>query len=720
MEILVVDDDVKVRETLIDLLSFSGFETTAATNGVEALRIMKEKNFPVVISDIRMPGMNGVELLREIKKNYSDTEVISITGYSQDYTFTDMVKAGASDFIAKPFSKDELEAKINRIYKEQNLKTDIIAKNKELIAAEKFLSNIIDNSLDSIIIADSKGIISRVNKAFLKLLGHKKEDVIGKSVMELSILEEGTYESTTGEMIKLGEVFFTKSQEMISSLIEEGKVSNWESYYLRSDKKIVPVEMNIVYLFDPNGERIGSVGISRDITVRKKIERNLIENRDYLNSIIESSLDSIVVTDGNGVITKANKAFGELLNRDQNEVTDKTIMEFTVREAGRYKSISGEPLKISEKYIEKSMETIFQLFEDGKIRNKRNYYIRKDNKVIPVEESIVVLYEKNKNKRGAVAVIKDISERLQLEKKNTKLYEETKSALEELKKTQSHLLQSEKMASIGQLAAGVAHEINNPTGFIHSNLGSLNKYGNKVLDLLQKYNEVFTKLNDNGSSNITSFCEEITDLKKKLKIDFIMKDFKKVISESLEGTERIKKIVSDLKNFSRVDQDNFKLADLNEGIESTLNVIWNELKYKCTVEKDYGYLPQIHCNLGQLNQVFMNILVNASHAIEEKGTITISTRHIDNHNNTEEGYIEIKISDTGSGIPEDKLARIFEPFFTTKPVGKGTGLGMSIAYDIIKKHRGEIFVESELGKGTIFTIQLPLIKVEEKQENLDQ
>ena len=395
-------------------------------------------------------------------------------------------------------------------------------------------------------------------------------------------------------------------------------------------------------------------------------------------------------------------------------------MEFTVREAGRYESITGEPLKISDKYIEKSMETILQLFEDGKIRNKRNYYIRKDNKVIPVEESIVVLYEKNKNKKGAVAVIKDISARLQLEKKNTKLYEETKNALEELKKTQSHLLQSEKMASIGQLAAGVAHEINNPTGFIHSNLGSLHKYSNKVLDLLQKYDEVLSNLSNNGSSDITSFCEEIADLKKKLKIDFIMKDFQKVIAESLEGTERIKNIVSDLKNFSRVDQEDFKLADLNEGLESTLNVIWNELKYKCTVEKDYGDLPQIHCNLGQLNQVFMNILVNASHAIEEKGTITISTRHIDNHNNTEEEYIEIKISDTGSGIPEDKLTRIFEPFFTTKPVGKGTGLGMSIAYDIIKKHRGEIFVESELGKGTIFTIQLPLIKGEEKQENLDQ
>jgi signal transduction histidine kinase len=230
---------------------------------------------------------------------------------------------------------------------------------------------------------------------------------------------------------------------------------------------------------------------------------------------------------------------------------------------------------------------------------------------------------------------------------------------------------------------------------------------------MRRYDEVLASLKDNSSKEVASFYEEMDELKKKLKIDFIMKDFQKVIADSLNGTQRIKKIVADLKNFSRVDQEEFKTANINEGIESTLNVVWNELKYKCTVEKEYGDLPQIYCNLGQLNQVFVNLLINAAQAIEEKGVITISTRYLNGQsadNNKEQDYIEIKISDTGRGIPDDKLNRIFDPFFTTKDVGKGTGLGLSIAYDIIQKHKGKIEVGSEVGKGTTFTIKLPLIK----------
>jgi len=295
----------------------------------------------------------------------------------------------------------------------------------------------------------------------------------------------------------------------------------------------------------------------------------------------------------------------------------------------------------------------------------------------------------------------------------------TKEMLHQLKQTQSQLLQSEKMASVGQLAAGVAHEINNPTGFVHSNLGSLNKYINKVLELFKRYDEGLTSFKNNGNEEIVSFCEEIEELKKKLKIDFIIKDAQKIITDSLQGTERIKKIVADLKDFSRIDQAEFNYADLNEGIENTLNVVSNELKYKCTVEKDFGDLPKIYCNLGQLNQVFVNLLVNAAHAIEEKGTIKLSTRYVNGQSTSttaKQNYIEVKIGDTGKGIPEETLKRIFEPFFTTKPVGKGTGLGLSIAYDIVvQKHQGEIVVDSRVDEGTTFTITLPM--VENEKEN---
>ncbi len=278
---------------------------------------------------------------------------------------------------------------------------------------------------------------------------------------------------------------------------------------------------------------------------------------------------------------------------------------------------------------------------------------------------------------------------------------ELENAYSELKATQAQILQREKMASIGQLAAGVAHEINNPMGFITSNLGTLEKYTHK-----------FTAYIDAQSEALASFeSEEVTaklkDIRNKLKLDYVCEDIGKLIEESQEGAERVKKIVQNLKTFSRVDQAEYKPADINECIESTLNIVWNELKYKTTVEKEYGELPPVKCYPQQLNQVFMNLMVNAAQAIEKQGVIKIKTWNAD-------GAIHISISDTGSGIPEDKLSKIFDPFFTTKPVGQGTGLGLSITYDIVKKHKGEISVESEVGKGTVFNIRIPV--TEDKQE----
>ncbi|MBI5639684.1 MAG: GHKL domain-containing protein, partial [Nitrospirae bacterium] len=196
--------------------------------------------------------------------------------------------------------------------------------------------------------------------------------------------------------------------------------------------------------------------------------------------------------------------------------------------------------------------------------------------------------------------------------------------------------------------------------------------------------------------------DPIAKQRKALKIDFITEDLGNLIRESLDGAERIKKIVQDLKSFSRVDEAEQKMADINAGLESTINIVWNELKYKATVKKEYGDIPLTKCNPGQLNQVFMNLLVNAAHAIESQGDIGIRTW-------SEEDSIFVSISDTGCGIPAEKINRIFEPFYTTKEVGKGTGLGLSIAYDIVKKHSGEIKVQSEVGKGTTFTINIPVV-----------
>jgi two-component system NtrC family sensor kinase len=251
------------------------------------------------------------------------------------------------------------------------------------------------------------------------------------------------------------------------------------------------------------------------------------------------------------------------------------------------------------------------------------------------------------------------------------------------------------MASIGQLAAGVAHEINNPMGFIISNLGSLGRY-------IEKLNDYIGSIEMLCADRDVSFREIMAEERKKYKVERICKDMPDMIHESLDGAARVRKIVQDLKSFSRIDTMDHVSADINEGLESTLSIVWNELKYKESVTKDYGQLPSVCCNLGQLNQVFMNILVNAAQAIDSQGNITITTR-------SEGENVRIVISDSGNGIPPESLKHIFDPFYTTKEVGKGTGLGLAIAYDIVtNKHGGRIEARSEVGHGTTFTIILPL------------
>ncbi len=272
------------------------------------------------------------------------------------------------------------------------------------------------------------------------------------------------------------------------------------------------------------------------------------------------------------------------------------------------------------------------------------------------------------------------------EKKNTEL----EAALRELEAAQSRLLQTEKMASIGQLAAGVAHELNNPIGFVHSNLGTLQRYVEKINTLTDAYEQ-----------RVDPADEELSALKKELKIEFVLDDLPALVDESLEGTERVRKIVMDLKGFSHPTENEARFADINEGLRSTLNIVHNEIKYKAEVTADYGEIPEVHCMPGQINQVLMNLLVNAAQAIDESGHIHLRTW-------CEDEYVYVSVRDDGCGVPPDALSRIFDPFFTTKEVGQGTGLGLSLSYDIVRNHNGDFTVESEPGAGTCFTVRLPV------------
>ena len=271
-------------------------------------------------------------------------------------------------------------------------------------------------------------------------------------------------------------------------------------------------------------------------------------------------------------------------------------------------------------------------------------------------------------------------------------YEQISNTNKELKQSESQLVQSEKMASIGVLAAGVAHEINNPIGFIRSNLEVLEDYFSDIEKYYHEFNETLASEEDK---------ENHKKLAKKYELEFLFKDSPPLIKSSISGVDRVTEIVKSLKTFARIDQPEKALVDINEGLSATLNMVHNELKYCCKVHVDLQSLPQVHAFPGKLNQVFMNLLINAGQAITAKGDIFVRTF-------VEEGNIVIEIEDTGSGIDSENITQIFTPFYTSKPIGEGTGLGLSISHQIIEQHNGKITVKSVLGKGSCFSVYIPI------------
>jgi two-component system NtrC family sensor kinase len=279
----------------------------------------------------------------------------------------------------------------------------------------------------------------------------------------------------------------------------------------------------------------------------------------------------------------------------------------------------------------------------------------------------------------------------------TRTNEALQAEISERKHLQGQLVQAEKLASIGQLAAGVAHEINNPIGYVFANFGALEGYLDQLFDMLAAYESA------EHSVSKPDVAAGLRDLREQVELDFLKEDIPVLMRESKQGIARVREIVQNLKDFSRVDcAQEWQWANLHQGIDATLNIVASEVKYKAEVIKEYGLIPDIECLPSQINQVVMNLVVNAAHAIgEQRGRITIRTGAQDEH-------VWLEVADTGSGISQDTLKRIFEPFFTTKPVGKGTGLGLSLSYGIVQMHQGRIDVSSVVGQGTTFRVTLPV------------
>ncbi|WP_321850930.1 histidine kinase [Burkholderia diffusa] len=304
------------------------------------------------------------------------------------------------------------------------------------------------------------------------------------------------------------------------------------------------------------------------------------------------------------------------------------------------------------------------------------------------EQTTAMLQRTRENMATEIDERRAAQSRLEQEK------DEQRRLLRALEETHVQLLQSEKLASIGQLAAGVAHEINNPIGFISANLNTLRTWVRSLLDVVAAHDAALTQLEP-------ATRDALTAMRVAADLDYVRDEIVTLIDESIDGAVRVRRIVQDLRDFSRPGSDEWSVVDIHAGLESTLNVVHNELKYKADIVREYGDVPQVECLPSQLNQVFMNLLVNAAHAIPTRGVITIRT-------SSDGEQVSIAISDTGTGMTPDVVRRIFDPFFTTKPVGQGTGLGLSVSHGIVERHRGTIDVTSEPGCGTTFCVRLPI------------
>ena len=462
--------------------------------------------------------------------------------------------------------------------------------------------------------------------------------------------------------------------------------------------------------FDPEELRASLTKCGRIVSLEERyrsLEHTLIESRNKLRIVFDSLQEEIVAVDASLNIVSANQTFLQAVQASFDRVIGTPLFGADSLCPGwRSDSLKGlvhrvfasrTPRQMLEKISGRGQSMAFKLIDGLPVTDENGTVFQ----VVLVSKDITEDRRKTEKIQNLNQELKASSDKIR--KKNSEL----ENALRQLRETQAQMLQTEKMASIGQLAAGVAHEINNPTGYVSSNLKTLSNYQESINALMDLYQALKADLrqetaNTDAKREVLDQLEKIDAIEKSIDFDFLRSDIMALIGESREGTERIKKIVLDLKEFAHPGQEQKKPTDINRGLESTLNVVLNEFKYKARVVKDFGELPAVSCHPQQLNQVFMNILLNAAQAIEDNGEVRIQTRQ--NNQN-----IEIVIQDNGHGIETENLSRVFDPFFTTKDVGEGTGLGMNIAYNIVKKHDGSIDVESRQGEGTTFTVKIPAV-----------
>ena len=574
--------------------------------------------------------------------------------------------------------------------------SDVMHVQSSLLAMTKLLSQIIDGASVPSLVIDRQHRVTHWNTACERMTGIRRNEVLGS--------QDGW------------KAFYPEKRPLLAEMIVDGvDETTLQSFYggrvNRSSTIAGGVEVEAFFpqfgasgkwlfftaapLHDAQGQVIGAIETLQDVTARRTSEEALLRHRNELEAIVKQRSAELAATARNLEMFIVNSPIGVAYSSGGIiQRVNPAMADMFGYVGGDLIGMPGRAVFLSDEDHASFGRCAGPLLSQGEPIHCEMWMRHADGHAIWAQIDAHVA-DTSDTAHGTWWMMQDRSDIRDAQEQLQARVKELGAMNRRLEEAQNQLLQQDKMASIGQLAAGVAHEINNPIGFVSSNLNTLRQYVDGLLELSAACDTTLAAPGDAAALHALAVTRE------DIEIDFLREDLPVLLDECADGLGRVKKIVQDLKDFSRVDHSDWQEADLNVGLESTLNVVRHEVKYKAEVIRHLAPLPPVMCLAAQLNQVFMNLIVNAAHAIDGKGTITLLS-------GVERDWAWVQVEDTGCGMSAEVQRRIFEPFFTTKDVGKGTGLGMSLSFSIVQKHGGAIQVRSTVGKGSAIRVWLPV------------